>query len=302
MSLLYLWVALSSAGILGFVTVLDKRLASYNMPSLPAFYAGVSLSLFGYGTLALVLTGLPEDASLGALVSGGASGLCWGGALAMMFWGYKLEEASRSSAIIHTFPVFVAIMGVAFLGETLSMGQWLGIVSVVAGAALVSLWGSRSGMRFRFNRALPILLGASSLTALGLVLGKNALEELPVWLVFSMRNYGMGIVFAALWRPGAWSQLATSLRDWRTALLLFLAEFALAPLAVWLNVAAINLGPVSLVATATATRPLFVFFYSTLLSTRAFPLLEEPLEPRILAVKLVAIGMVLGGIVALTLL
>ena len=40
MSLLYLWVALSSAGILGFVTVLDKRLASYNMPSLPAFYAG----------------------------------------------------------------------------------------------------------------------------------------------------------------------------------------------------------------------------------------------------------------------
>ena len=164
------------------------------------------------------------------------------------------------------------------------------------------LSGGQGGIRIRFNRALPILLGASVLTALGLVLGKQALEELPIWLVFSMRNYGMGIVFLALWRPGAWGQLLTSMRDWRTALLLILAEFALAPFAVWLNVAAISLGPVSPVSTATATRPLYVFFYSTLLSTRAFPLLDEPLEMRTLAVKLVAVGMVLGGIVALTLL
>ena len=92
------------------------------------------------------------------------------------------------------------------------------------------------------------------------------------------------------------------MRDWRTALLLFLAEFALAPFAVWLNVAAISLGPVSLVATATATRPLFVFLFSALCSTRLVPLLEEPLELRTLAVKLAAIGMVLAGIAALTLL
>ncbi len=302
MSLLYLWIALLSAGILGLVTVLDKRLAAYNMPSLTAFYAGVSLSLFGYGTLALALTGIPADASRVALVSGGISGLCWGGALAMMFWAYKLEEVSRCSAIIHTFPVLVAIMGVAFLGETLSVGQWAGIVAVVSGAFLISLWGSRGGMGIRLNRALPILLGASGFTALGLVLGKQALEELPVWLVFSMRNYGMGIVFVILWRPGAWGQLLTSMRDWRTALLLVAAEFALAPLAVWLNVAAINLGPVSLVSAAVATRPLFVFLYSTLLSTRALPLLDEPLHLETLTVKLVAVGMVLGGIIALTLL
>ncbi len=302
MSLLYLWVALSSASILGFVTVLDKRLASYNMPSLPSFYAGVSISLLAYGTIALAVTGIPSDVSIRALAYGAVSGLCWGGALAMMFWGYKLEEVSRCSAIIHTFPVFVAVMGVVFLGETLSVGQWVGIFTVVGGAFLISIWGSQGGIRIRFNRALPILLGASVLTALGLVLGKQALKELPVWLVFSMRNYGMGIVFLTLWRPGAWGELFRSMRDWRTALLLILAEFVLAPFAVWLNVAAISLGPVSLVSTATATRPLHVFFYSTLLSTRAIHLLDEPLEMRTLAVKLVAVGMVLGGIVALTLL
>jgi drug/metabolite transporter (DMT)-like permease len=295
-------VALSSAGILGFVTVLDKRLASYNMPSLPAFYAGVSVSLLAYGTIALVVTGIPSDVSIKALAYGAVSGLCWGGALAMMFWGYKLEEVSRCSAIIHTFPVFVAVMGVAFLGETLSVGQWVGIFTVVGGAFLISIWGSRGGIVIRFNRALPILICASILTALGLVLGKQALAELPVWLVFSMRNYGMGIVFLTLWKPGAWGELFRSMRDWRTALLLLLAEFALAPFAVWLNVAAISLGPVSLVSTATATRPLFVFGFSTLLSTRLLPMLEEPLELKTLSVKFVAVGMVLGGIVMLTLL
>ena len=302
MSLLYLWVALSSAGILGFVTVLDKRLASYNMPSLPAFYAGVSVSLLAYGTIALVVTGIPSDVSIKALAYGAVSGLCWGGALAMMFWGYKLEEVSRCSAIIHTFPVFVAVMGVAFLGETLSVGQWVGIFTVVGGAFLISIWGTRGGIVIRFNRALPILICASILTALGLVLGKQALAELPVWLVFSMRNHGMGLVFLTLWKPGAWGELFRSMRDWRTALLLLLAEFALAPFAVWLNVAAISLGPVSLVSTATATRPLFVFGFSTLLSTRLLPMLEEPLELKILSVKFVAVGMVLGGIVMLTLL
>ena len=302
MSLLYFWVALLSAGTLGMVTVLDKRLASYNLPSLSSFYVGVAVSLFAYGTLGLVVTGIPSGAAPLALASAGVSGLCWGGALAMMFWGYKLEEASRASAIIHTFPVWVAVLGVVFLGETLSAGQWASILVVVAGAFTISLGGARGGMSIRLNRALPILLGASAFTALGLVSGKYALEELPVWFVFSMRNYGMGIVLGSLWRPGAVGELVTAIRDWRTFLILFLAEFALAPLAVWFNVAAISLGPVSLVATITATRPLFVFVYGTLLSTRTFPLLEEPLAARVLAVKLGATVMVVGGIAGLNLL
>ncbi len=301
MSLLYLWVALASAGIMGFVTVLDKRLTSYNMPNLPSLYAGMSVCLIAHGTFALAITGIPADASLVAIAYAVASGLCWGGALAMMFWGYTMEEASRSAAIIHTFPIFVAFMGVFILGETLSWGQWSGIVVVVGGAFLVSIWGSRGGLVLRFNWALPILVGASIFTALAIVLGKQALDELPVWLVYSVRNYGMGLVFLCLWKPGAWGDFFLAMRDWRTFLLLFAAEFTLAPLGVWLNVLAINLGPVSLVATATATRPLSVFLFSTICSTRWLPILEEPLEWRTLSVKFVAVGMVVAGIVMLTL-
>ena len=114
------------------VTVLDKRLASHNMPSLPAFYMGVVISLISYGTIAFVMTGIPENINLFNFMASGVSGVCWGGALAMMFWGYKLEEASRASAIIHTFPVFVAVLAVLFLGETLIIREWIAILIAVS--------------------------------------------------------------------------------------------------------------------------------------------------------------------------
>ncbi|MBO55542.1 MAG: hypothetical protein CL886_07760 [Dehalococcoidia bacterium] len=297
-----MWVALLSAGTFGIVTVLDKRLASYNMPSLVAFYMGVMISLVGYATVTIIITGIPEYLPTDRLLSAIASGLCWGGALAMMFWGYKLEEASRASAIIHTFPVFVAILAVLFLGETLGLSQWIAIFVVVSGAITISLWGASNGRIIRFNKGLPVLLGASLFTALALLTGKYALEELPLWFVYSLRNYGMATIFLFLWRPGAFRQLYIALTNKQTLIVLLLAEFILAPLAVMLNVAAINLGPVSLVSTVTATRPVFVFVYGSILSISAIRLLDEPLELKTLAVKLGAIIMIVAGIAALTLL
>jgi drug/metabolite transporter (DMT)-like permease len=301
-SALYIWVALASAATFGMVTVLDKRLVSNNMPSLAAFYMGTLISLVGYATVVLALTGIPENAATDRLMAAGASGLCWGGALGMMFWGYKYEEASRASAIIHTFPVFVAILAVTVLGETLVAGQWVAIIVVVAGAFTISLRTSNGGKILRLTRAFPILIGASMFTALALLTGKYALEELSVWLVFSLRNYGMVVVFVFLWRPGAFGELFRAVRNWRTMLLLFLAEYSLAPLAVLLNVTATSLGPVSLVSTLTATRPIFVFIFGSILSVQALRLLDEPLDRPTLLVKLVAIIMVVSGIAALTLL
>ncbi len=204
--------------------------------------------------------------------------------------------------IFNTFLVFVAILAVTLSGETMAAGQWIAILVVVAGAFIISLRTTSGGSIVRLTRAFPILIGASLFTALALLTGKYALEELPVWFVYAIRNYGMVVVFVFLWRPGAFRQLFRAVRSWKTLLLLLTAEFSLAPLAVVLNVTAISLGPVSLVATLTATRPIFVFIYGTILSMPALKLLDEPLDRPTLAVKLVAIIMVVGGIVALTLL
>ena len=123
MDSLFIWIALLGAAIFGLVTVFDKRMVDKHIPNLISVYLGVSGSLIFYGVLALAVAGFQIGDSLPHQVAALASGLSWGGALAMMFWGYKLEEASRASAIIHTFPVFVAVMAIVFLGETLIPGR-----------------------------------------------------------------------------------------------------------------------------------------------------------------------------------
>ena len=302
MAHLYVWIALLSTTIFGLVTVLDKRLIDRHMPSLSAFYVSVGTGLVLYALAVLALTGIPQGASWDRLAAAGAAGLCWGGALGMMFLGYKYEEASRASAIIHTFPVFVALLAVTLLGETLVGGQWAAILVVVAGAFAISLRGSDGGMPVRLNRAFPILVGASMFTALAHLTNKYALEELSVWFVYAVRNLGMGGIFLCLWRPGTLGALAQALRQKETLALLLLAEYLMAPAAILLNVTATNLGPVSLVSTLTAARPLFVFIYGTILSVPALRLLDEPLDRNTLGIKLVSVAAIIGGVAVLTLL
>jgi hypothetical protein len=62
------------------------------------------------------------------------------------------------------------------------------------------------------------------------------------------------------------------------------------------------LGPVSLVATAMSTRPLFVFVLSVLLSSRAWRLPDEPLDRETLPTKLVSAAMIVSGVSAISLL
>ena len=80
-----------------------------------------------------------------------------------------------------------------------------------------------------------------------------------------------------------------------------MAEGFVVLLAMVLTLWAIGLGPVSLVATAMATRPLFVFAMSIALSSRLWPLLNEPLDRRTLLHKLVSTAIIVAGIVGISL-
>ena len=157
-------------------------------------------------------------------------------------------------------------------------------------------------MPVRLNRAFPILVGASLFTAFAHLTNKYALEELSIWFVYAVRNLGMGGIFLCLWRPGTFGELSRMVRQRESLAVLLLAEYLLAPAAILLNVTATSMGPVSLVSTLTATRPLFVFVYGTLLSVPALRLLEEPLDRNTLGIKLVSVVVIISGVAALTLL
>ena len=65
---------------------------------------------------------------------------------------------------------------------------------------------------------------------------------------------------------------------------------------------ATEMGAISLVAALAATRPFFVFLVSSLFSIPKIQLLNEQLEKDTLVLKLIALGMIVGGIAALSLL
>jgi drug/metabolite transporter (DMT)-like permease len=198
--LVWLLLALLSSATYEVVAVTDKRLIDRHLPTLSCFYFWVGLSILVYGLVFLLIEGIPSDAPPGRLLVAGLFGLLWGGAMVMMFWGYKLQEVSRASAVVFISPVFVALMATTFLDESLGAVQWVAIIAVVSGAILISLTGSAGKGRFQLTRAFPILLGASLLTALGHVTGKYALEERSIPLVSSFRFLGMSAVLAFFWR------------------------------------------------------------------------------------------------------
>jgi transporter family protein len=97
---------------------------------LPVLFAVVSLTNawrplgdIGQRTwIALALSGIAT----------GASWLCY-------FRALKLGEAARVASIDKLSVVFVAVFAAAFLAESLSWKNWLGVALVGAGAILISL-------------------------------------------------------------------------------------------------------------------------------------------------------------------
>ncbi len=81
-------------------------------------------SISGRSYLFLILSGMAT----------GASWLCY-------FRALKLGDAARVAPIDKLSVVLVAVFGVVFLGERLSMPNWLGIVLIGTGAVLVAYRG-----------------------------------------------------------------------------------------------------------------------------------------------------------------
>lgn len=67
------------------------------------------------------------------------SGLATGASWLCYFRALKLGEAARVAPIDKLSVVFVALIGVLFLGERLSTVNWLGVALIAVGAVLVAL-------------------------------------------------------------------------------------------------------------------------------------------------------------------
>jgi drug/metabolite transporter (DMT)-like permease len=291
----WLNTAIFSAAIMAVVSIFDSHLLFKRMPSLQAFLLPVGIIYLVYGSLLLALFPLPQGAGIWPILAAVASGILRTAAAAIMLDSLRREEVSRVIPVVYTYPIFVAIMATALLGESLRCLQWLAIVIVVAGAVMVSMTQSPSDS-IRWRARLLLLFGASLLFAVADIAGKYALAYISFWNMFWISAFCMsGIFLLVSVRPQVVEQVI-KMEGRNSAMGLLAFDATLAPIGTVLSFWALERGPVSLVSTIISSRPMFVLMAALILSRLSPTFLEWRYGKGILAMRLIATAMIVSGI------
>ncbi|MFC1932295.1 EamA family transporter [Chloroflexota bacterium] len=288
--------AILSAAILGVVNIIDSHLLSRRLPSLRAFLLPVSSIHLVYGLLLFYLFPLPEGTSLWTVLVAIGAGICRTVAAIIMLYNLKKEDVSRVIPVVYTYPIFVAIMAVPLLGESLYYLEWLAIVIVVAGAVIISAEKSPSGATSRLGRPFLLLFVSSLLCAVADIANKYALAYISFWNAYSITMLCLSSIFLlASLRPHIIRQLR-DMKQRNSSITLLAFNETLALVGIVLSFWAMERGPVSLVSTIIGSRPVFVAIYSLVLGLVLPQFLIRSTGKGMLVLRLVAIFMIVGGI------
>lgn len=292
------WVntAMLGAIVLGVVNIIDSHLLSKRMPSLRAYLFPVSIITLIYGSVLFTLFPIPEGTSTLTLLVTLASGFLRGAAVIIMLHTLRKEEVLRVIPVVYTYPVFVAIMAIPILGESLVYLQWLAVIIVVAGAVMVSIRRESIGKGAWLGKSFALLLGSSLLMAAANIASKYALAYISFWNMYCLSAFCMSFLYLLISvRPNVFNELHNmQRRDSAMGLLMFNETLAL--IGVVLLFWAMERGPVSLVSTIIGTRPIFVFIFTVILSRVSPMFLEWHWTRAILVLRVTAIAMIVAGV------
>lgn len=176
-------LALLTAVLWGFTPILDKRGMLGGGTPLQASIVVVIVDSSVYWIAIAALSGsrTPFDGVslqiVGLFVAAGVVGTSLG--RLALFFGIDYLGASINNAVLSTRPLFATIVAVAFLGETVSLQQAIGIVVIVVGLTILTTarGGDITGWASR-HVAFPIL-GAAAF-GVSNVMRRYGLTESPV--------------------------------------------------------------------------------------------------------------------------
>ena len=236
------------------------------------------------------------SAALDVYIRGIGVGLMWGVSAPLMLWTLSREEVSRVTPISQSHPLLVVIFAVVLLGESLSLVESIAAVLAIGGAILAALRLSDAG-RVRLSGSLAYLGVAVVIIALAQILLKTVTDDLSFWHALALRSAGMSFVLLAMnLRKDLLIDLGRFMWSWRQSTTLAIDAGA-ATTSMALITFAIATGPVSLANAFASTTPLFVFLASMLLVWKTRLLREEIVDRLAVTQKLIAAGMVVGGLV-----
>lgn len=260
-------------------------------------------ALFGTFALPIIYSVEPDVFSIGlvpilALTLSGISGVI---CLILYFKALQKEEASVVVPFYQTIPIFGFIMGFLILGETVDLVQVIDCSLIIAGTVVLSLDMRKHRTLFKKKVAI-LMLSASLIFALSGVIFKLIALEDGFWpsIFWNFVGYVLaGVILYAFVTPYRRQFLKViKSNNWKVLALNSLNE-TLFIMADGTAVYATLLAPIALVMTINGLQPLFVFLFGVLITIFLPGLPKETMTKNSLAQRILAIGLITVGTMAL---
>jgi drug/metabolite transporter (DMT)-like permease len=172
------WVLLSLLSAMAFTTftIIQKRTLDRHVSSPVTFYAIAASMQIAVAVVVLAVS-LPHWLQAGVAVKV-VVGLLQSAVQLLQGYAIKREiDISRIVPVLDSFPLFVIVIAIVFLGESLTPLKWAAALMVISGGFLASWHQALPGERVRLNRSLVAILGAAAAMAVMTVLVKVASAE-----------------------------------------------------------------------------------------------------------------------------
>lgn len=297
MSLDWVTTAVLSAAILGMVHVIDSHLISKRMPSFKAYLLVVGIFIFLVSIAFAFFFPLPPNIGVWPLSMAVLSGITRAASVIILLYLMKKEEVSVVIPVANTYPIFVALIAMPTLNETMNSLQWVAIVIVVFGVLLTSVRLNTGTQITWLGKPLILLAVSSILWAVSDVMTKYALDYMSTWNMYWISHLILPLAFFSIsFRPSVFREIMNYQKRNSSVIMVALNE-TMAVTALILFYLSMQNGPVSLVSAIYSSRTLFVFLYAVVISRFSHLLLEERTSRGALLLRFVAISLIVVGIV-----
>jgi len=285
--------ALISAIFFGFTTIVDKLMLEKRLSSFSYFVSFLPPAL-AFAICVLLFS----PTSIFSIPYGFAfvAGLLSAAGYFLYVVSIRKEEASRIAALTSLAPAFVAVLALFLVNEIFSANSYIGIILMIFGSALISYKRTRVKRIIPFSLIL-ILVATNFSYALDQTFSKISLNQISFWQFLMMFMFGrFAVAFLGLAIPSVRRKFISEAEKLGRNFALTLASGSIMwSLGIIFLFYAASIGPITLVSTTGLISPLFTLFFAILITKYLPKVLKEEIDRKTVALKLVAIVLIVLG-------
>lgn len=287
-------IALISYSFWGLVNIGDKYFISHKINNIFVYFTVLTwCGAIGILMIPLIDFFVPSIYWLSIMFFATALYIC--GSL-FYFRAVQSEDISRVNILWNLIPVFTLIIAWFTIGEKLNYHQFLAFIILVFGAVLASIHFHQKGIQF--SKALLLMIISTICYAFYAVIIRYASAQIPfltiyVWGLIAVVIFSFFFFLAPKFRRSF--RLEMKLLNKKIFLFLLLVAI-LDELGILFNIWALSLGPAALIFALEGFQTLFVFSLTILISINKPYILKEELDKRNLALKVLALAVIVWGV------